>query len=30
MSKMIVERNMGGKLEVSNEKEGAVFTLHQF
>ena len=30
MSKMIVERNMGGKLEVFNAKEGAVFTMHLF
>ena len=28
MSKMIVERNMGGKLSVDNTLEGAKFTLH--
>jgi len=27
MSKMIVERNMGGVLSVANNKEGARFTL---
>ena len=29
MSKMIVERNMGGALDVYNNKEGAMFTLHK-
>ncbi|MDZ7818583.1 MAG: CHASE4 domain-containing protein [Aliarcobacter sp.] len=27
MSKLIIEKNMNGKLEVSNEKEGAVFKI---
>ena len=27
MSKLIIEKNMNGKLEVSNENEGAIFTI---
>ena len=27
MSKIIIEKNMGGKLEVHNEKDGAEFVI---